>query len=377
MLPPIYFSRHPMPAQLPAGLPQDNKPALPGRKPPPPPGAPPTRAIPQMQGGTPPGSNPQSFRGPPTPTGLRPAPPGQAPPPSTPPGTGRDRVDSMPGRIPEAHHEMAPPGNTLAPFMPQMPTGAPPIMPAIPGPLQMGFGQGSLVPAGAPPPGIPDPHNKTAPAPAPRPDMLPPPPPPPQEDDGAFVRRVRLVYLDRVTREHQRLDLIESKETGKPIPAMVHSLWTLLPYIAATAICVASIFMIFIFGIKFSEDQEIAWIYASTTGLLFVTLILDVVRVAIVTIVELRKFEIRQRSRAGELCERRVKKEGEDDFPSMLKPKPKRKLIPTPPVPKAPPRYPDRPMRPAWLPPEENPIRNVPLPPPLQPPEGEEMDYPP
>merc|ERR1719407_297392 len=45
MLPPIYFSRHPMPAQLPS-IEQDNKPALPARKPPPPPGAPPSRAIP-------------------------------------------------------------------------------------------------------------------------------------------------------------------------------------------------------------------------------------------------------------------------------------------------------------------------------------------
>merc|ERR1719460_1704550 len=77
MLPPIYFSRHPMPAQLPAAV--ENKPALPGRKPPPPPGAPPTRAIPQQLGGTPPGSNPQSFRGPPTPTGAEPPPPGVPP----------------------------------------------------------------------------------------------------------------------------------------------------------------------------------------------------------------------------------------------------------------------------------------------------------
>ena len=55
-------------------------------------------------------------------------------------------------------------------------------------------------------------HQPQAAPPAVRPDMLPPPPPPPQEDDGAFVRRVRLVYLDRVTREHQRLDLIESPQ---------------------------------------------------------------------------------------------------------------------------------------------------------------------
>merc|ERR1719473_268713 len=97
------------------------------------------------------------------------------------------------------------------------------------------------------------------------------------------------------------------------------------------------------YGLKFRPLTQQRWLLASIVGFITVALVLDVIRIAVVTIVELRKFEIRQRSRAGELMERRVKKEGDDDLPAMLKPKPKKKVIPTPPIPKAPPRFPERP----------------------------------
>merc|ERR1719473_2398089 len=102
------------------------------------------------------------------------------------------------------------------------------------------------------------------------------------------------------------------------------------------------------YGLKFRPLTQQRWLLASLIGLLTVTGLLDIIRIAVVTIVELRKFEIRQRSRAGELMERRVKKEGDDDLPAMLKPK--QKVIPTPPIPKAPPRFPERPTRPTWMP---------------------------
>merc|ERR1719408_380864 len=119
---------------------------------------------------------------------------------------------------------------------------------------------------------------------------------------------------------------------------------------AALCIVVFSVFVVAMYGLKFRQLTQQRWLLATTIGLLTVTGLLDIIRIAVVTIVELRKFEIRQRSRAGELMERRVKKEGDDDLPAMLKPKPKKKIIPTPPVPKAPPRFPDRPARPSWLP---------------------------
>merc|ERR1719326_1654254 len=124
-----------------------------------------------------------------------------------------------------------------------------------------------------------------------------------------------------------------------------------------------SVCLVIMYGVKFSKITEHRWLFATVIGILFVVGLLDVIRIAVVTIVELRKFEIRQRSRAGELMERRVKKEGDDDLPAMLKPKPKKKVIPTPPIPKAPPRFPERPTRPTWMP-NVLETRSLPRPPP-------------
>merc|ERR1719387_1401962 len=211
-----------------------------------------------------------------------------------------------------------------------------------------------MVPAGGPPPGLPPPHQSDPDAlalrrhPAQPSAMLPMPPAPAREDDESFLRRVRLVYLDRVTREHQRLDLLEEDPTAPPTPESALALGVIIPYISASSIAVVGVFLVVMYGLKFSPETELLWIYACIIGVLVYTSLLDMVRVSIITIVELRKFEVRQRARSGELMERRVKKEGEDDLPAMLKPKPKRKFYATPPVPKAAPRYPERP-KPAWL----------------------------
>ena len=108
-----------------------------------------------------------------------------------------------------------------------------------------------------------------------------------------------------------------------------------IPYVAASCMAVVGVFLVVMFGSKFSPDTELLWLYACIIGVLLYTSLLDMVRVCIITIVELRKFEVRQRARSGELMERRVKKEGDDDLPAMLKPKPKRKFFATPPVPRS------------------------------------------
>merc|ERR1719428_2129793 len=264
---------------------------------------------------------------------------------------------------------MGPPGasfdpNDLPPgvmesnrFQLNLPAGAPAISPALPGPLAPTFGAPAQLPAGVAPPGLPAPYPEGAnavdlvalrPRPPP-PAILPMPPPPPREEENAFVRSVRLIYLDRVTREHQRLELIEQPDTEKEVPLVAMALAATIPFVAASCIVVVGVFMVIMYGLKFSPDSEELWIYASAIGMLTISGLMDVVRIAVITIVELRKFEIRRRTRAGDILERRVKKPNESELQGILKPKPKRKLLPTAPIP-PPAKYPDKPNRPAFLP---------------------------
>merc|ERR1719428_486362 len=259
---------------------------------------------------------------------------------------------------------MGPPGasfdpNDLPPgvmesnrFQLNVPAGAPAIPPALPGPLAPTFGAPALLPAGIAPPYPEGPNAVDLVALRPRPPppaILPMPPPPPREDENAFVRRVRLIYLDRVTREHQRLELIEQPDTEKEVPQVALALAGTIPFVAAACIVVVAVFMVIMYGLKFSPDSEELWVYASLIGMLTISGLLDVVRIAIVTIVELRKFEIRQRTRAGTILERRVQKPTDTEMSRILKPKPKRKLLPTAPIP-PPAKYPEKPNRPAFLP---------------------------
>lgn len=198
-------------------------------------------------------------------------------------------------------------------------------------------GQAGMGPPGMPPPGMPG----LAPV---------PPPPPPQEDDQAFVRRVRLVYMDRVTREHQKIDLLEgglfggtAEALGKPTPAWVFSMATMMPYIACGAFSVAAIFIVLMYGIKFAPIQEQFWYYACTIGLGMVTCLLDMIRIAILTIVELRKFEIRKRAKDGEFRVRRVQAKEDEDaaggLSAIFKARPKPPAPKTAPIPKVAPKF--------------------------------------
>lgn len=200
------------------------------------------------------------------------------------------------------------------------------------------------------------------PAPAPGLDGVPPPPPP-REDDQAFVRRVRLVYMDRVNKEHEWQDLLEDPGVGTPTPGWVFSMATLLPYIACAAFTIASIFVVLMYGIKFHPRglQEENWYWASLIGLGVIMFILEAVRINVMTIVELRRFEIRKRRKAGDFLVRRVKRDTDPD-PALLQSKPKRLAAPAPVVPKVAPKF--SVQRPNFLPQEGPPM------PPLGPPMG-------
>ncbi|CAD7924048.1 unnamed protein product [Amoebophrya sp. A120] len=252
-----------------------------------------------IQRGQPPAFHPAPFRMPP--------PPGMG-------GMGRPPPPAGPGAL--TGYELALPG----------PPGAPP---------------GSGFPPGAPPPGAGAAPSVTG---------VPLPPPPPREDDSAFVRRVRLIYMDRVMREHQKQELLELDAVGRPIPNWVFQLSTIMPYMTSAVFVLGCICVIMIYAIKFDSWQEEHWYYACIIGFFMVVFLLDVIRAAVITVVELRKFEIRKRSKAGEFVVRRVQKQDDhDSLPGILKPKPKHKASATPAAPKVAPKFANM-ERPRFLP---------------------------
>jgi len=213
------------------------------------------------------------------------------------------------------------PNQALAPPFPAGPSGPgglppPPGPPGAPGPPGM--------PSSFRPPSMPG-----------MPGMPPPPPPPPKEDDQAFVRRIRLTYMDKVIKEHEKHDLLEDHdELGKDTPGWVFSTMTLMPYLAACTFSCGSIFTVLAYGVKFLDAQAERWVTGSVIGLGMVLVLLEFFRIAMMTLVELRKFENRKKSKAGHFLPRRVKREDDKNFQEAPKPRLWKNSVATPSVPK-------------------------------------------
>lgn len=176
---------------------------------------------------------------------------------------------------------------------------------------------------------------------------IPLPPPPPREDDSAFVRRVRLIYMDRVMREHQKQDLGDLEAAGKPVPDWVFSLSAVIPYICVAILVGGLVLIVVIYALQFESWQETQWYSASGLGLCMVVFLLDVIRAVVITIVELRKFEIRKRSRAGDFIVRKVQRVGPDGkSPAAVQPKTKPRA--TAAIPRVAPKFIDM-NRPSFL----------------------------
>lgn len=155
------------------------------------------------------------------------------------------------------------------------------------------------------------------------PSMPPPPPPPPKEDEQSFVRRIRLTYMDKVIKEHERFDLAEDhSETGKDTPPWVYTSMTMMPYLATCTFAVSSVFTILAYGVKFQDNQAERWILGSMIGVGLILSFLELFRVAMMTLVELRKFENRKKAKAGHFLPRRIKRgDADKNFQEMPKPK--------------------------------------------------------
>ncbi|CAJ1420734.1 unnamed protein product [Effrenium voratum] len=136
----------------------------------------------------------------------------------------------------------------------------------------------------------------------------PPPPPPPREDDPTFVRRVRLAYIDRAAKSHAQLLQDEGQDPGWVAPEWVYQVTLMSPYIASSASIACQVVLQLAYSTKFQRVEEQHWAYACIVGICLALLVLEVVRSAVTTVVELRKFEIRRRLVGGDFLKSRIRK---------------------------------------------------------------------
>ncbi|CAE8604528.1 unnamed protein product, partial [Polarella glacialis] len=173
----------------------------------------------------------------------------------------------------------------------------------------------------------------------PVPPPPPPPPPPPKEDDPTFVRRVRLAYIDKASKVHQLILQEEQQDVAWAAPEWVYQVTLMSPYIASAASIMCHVMIHLAFSTKFGRVEEMQWYYAVTIALGITFGVLEVMRCAVITIVELRKFEIRRRLVGGDFLKSRIRKMGPNAESEL---KLRRKPPPKPAVPLVAPRQPPK-----------------------------------
>merc|ERR1719491_453353 len=145
--------------------------------------------------------------------------------------------------------------------MPMMrpPVGGPPSLPP-----------GFLAASGKAPPGMPSLSTAFMPQ--------PPPPPPPMEDDAVFLRRARLIYMERAAKAQQHLAIDEMQEPGWDTPAWVYTVMILCPYVACDISICCHVCVTLIYSMKFQRVAERHWYYASSISMGLVLVILESIR---------------------------------------------------------------------------------------------------
>merc|ERR1719188_1937078 len=124
---------------------------------------------------------------------------------------------------------------------------------------------------------------------------------------------------------------------------------TLMPYLAAGCFTIVCIFVVLQYGVKFQPWQEEFWLKGTLVGLFMNLVLLELFRIIMMTLVELRKFENRRKAKAGHFLPRRVARPG-DNFQPAPPPRLWKRAVAPPQVPKG--KAPKPPARPAFLPKE-------------------------
>jgi hypothetical protein len=137
----------------------------------------------------------------------------------------------------------------------------------------------------------------------------PPPPPPPAEFEydssgnityQAFVRRIQYTYFERTYQETQKYELLEDREdVSIQTPGWVYDTMTIMPYLASTTFTVTAVFVVVLYGVKFLPWQEDLWLKGSYIGFAVVCAQLEIFRIIMLTLVNLRMYENRKKAKAG------------------------------------------------------------------------------
>lgn len=143
-----------------------------------------------------------------------------------------------------------------------------------------------------------------------------------------------MAYIDRATRSHQQQLLEEQQDTPWTAPDWVYNVTLLSPYLACAVSMICGIFLYMNYATVFDRLSATYWYYSTIIGLALCLLILEMIRAAVTTVVELRKFEIRRRMAGGDFLKSRVRKaqldKGNPDTTLKTKPPPPKKAaVPT------------------------------------------------
>jgi len=143
--------------------------------------------------------------------------------------------------------------------------------------------------------------------------------------------------MERAAKQHQDMLIDHGQDAPRDIPNWIFTAMTLCPYSAcATSIC-CHIGVTLVYSMKFQRIAEQYWYFSSVVGMCIVLIVLELMRAAVMTIVELRKFEIRRRLIGGDYNKSRIKKQTADTKDPLHANKSKRKA---PAVPQVPPKRP-------------------------------------
>merc|ERR1719162_1020299 len=99
------------------------------------------------------------------------------------------------------------------------------------------------------------------------------------------------------------------QDVPKDIPNWIFSVLTLCPYMACAISICCHISMTLTYSMKFQRIAERYWYFSTILGICIVLIVLELMRSAVMTIVELRKFEIRRRLAGGDFNKSRIRKQ--------------------------------------------------------------------
>lgn len=136
----------------------------------------------------------------------------------------------------------------------------------------------------------------------PEPDLLMPSP----EESGTsqvalsqtqrqLLRRVRKMYIEKVIQNSERLAYDERVDMKNKIPHPMAQLVNALAHMAVASYWIVAFVLSGIYAAHFPRKTAVHWAYSCISGWLFMWFVLEVVKIGLLTILELSQFNQRRR----------------------------------------------------------------------------------